>query len=46
VEIHPGGTVRGEVVAPEFQIERGAIFQGTSAMPEIVEDEAEADSEE
>jgi cytoskeletal protein CcmA (bactofilin family) len=33
VEIHPGGHLRGEVIAPVFQIERGAVFEGTSTMP-------------
>ena len=34
VEIHPGGRLVGEVLSPVFQIERGAVFQGTCAMPE------------
>ena len=34
VEIHPGGRLTGEVTAPVFQIERGAVFQGTSSMPD------------
>ena len=46
VEIHPGGHVRGEVTAPEFQIERGAIFQGTSAMPATTVNEAEENLDE
>ena len=34
VEIHPGGRLTGEVTSPVFQIERGAVFQGTSSMPD------------
>lgn len=34
VEIHPGGRLVGEVISPVFQIERGAVFQGTCSMPE------------
>ncbi len=37
VEIHPGGHLRGEVIAPVFQIERGAIFEGQSHMMDPVE---------
>ena len=32
VEIHPGGHLKGEVMSPVFQIERGAIFEGQSHM--------------
>jgi cytoskeletal protein CcmA (bactofilin family) len=34
VEIHPGGRLIGEVETPVFQIERGAVFQGSSSMAE------------
>jgi cytoskeletal protein CcmA (bactofilin family) len=34
VEIHPEGRVVGEVESPVFEIERGAIFQGTCTMPD------------
>ena len=39
VEIHPGGTLHGEVTSPVFQIERGAIFRGQSRMPEELPNE-------
>lgn len=39
VEIHPGGTLHGEVTAPVFQMERGAIFRGQSRMPEEIPEE-------
>ena len=39
VEIHPGGTLHGEVTSPVFQIERGAVFRGQSRMPEDLPDE-------
>jgi cytoskeletal protein CcmA (bactofilin family) len=34
VEIHAGGRLVGEVSSPVFQIDRGAIFQGVSSMPD------------
>jgi cytoskeletal protein CcmA (bactofilin family) len=34
VEIHPEGQLIGEVETPVFQIERGAVFQGSSTMAE------------
>lgn len=39
VEIHPEGRLVGEVTSPVFQIERGAIFEGTSRMPTAKEPE-------
>jgi cytoskeletal protein CcmA (bactofilin family) len=41
VEIHPGGTLHGEVTSPVFQIERGAIFRGQSRMPEELTEETD-----
>jgi cytoskeletal protein CcmA (bactofilin family) len=40
VEIHPGGTLHGEVTSPVFQIERGAVFRGQSRMPEDLPDDS------
>ncbi|MDD5308223.1 MAG: polymer-forming cytoskeletal protein [Deltaproteobacteria bacterium] len=34
VEIHPPGRVVGDVKTPSLLIEKGAVFQGTSAMPD------------
>lgn len=34
VELHPAGRLVGEVRTPSFQIEKGAVFQGQSLMPE------------
>ena len=34
VELHPAGRLIGEVRTPSFQIEKGAVFQGQSQMPE------------
>ena len=46
VELHPEGTLKGEVVSPVFQIERGAVFQGNCKMPdEKKKVDAEADLE-
>jgi cytoskeletal protein CcmA (bactofilin family) len=33
-EIHPGGRLVGTVTTPSFQIEKGAIFEGTCLMPD------------
>ncbi len=41
VEIHPEGHLRGEVVSPIFQVERGGVFQGNCKMPEEVEQQPE-----
>ena len=34
VELHPPGRLVGKVTTPAMQMERGAVFQGTCAMPE------------
>ena len=45
VEIHPEGRLIGEVETPVFQIERGAVFQGSSSMAEpTLSNEEAADS--
>ena len=42
VELHPEGRLKGEVVSPVFQVERGAVFQGNCTMPdEVKEPESE-----
>jgi cytoskeletal protein CcmA (bactofilin family) len=44
VELHPDSRLKGEVVSPVFQIERGAVFQGNCTMPdEAKEPDAEPD---
>jgi len=34
VELHPGGRLIGTVTTPSFQIEKGAVFEGTCRMPD------------
>ncbi|MBN2340954.1 MAG: polymer-forming cytoskeletal protein [Deltaproteobacteria bacterium] len=38
VEILPDGKLVGEVTTPSFQIEKGAVFMGTSKMVSLEED--------
>lgn len=42
VEIHAPGVVEGEIVSPALVIDKGAVFRGTSKMPDLDEHDPDA----